>query len=114
MKFTITTSKIGKVIHKYLDNQDFISVEEDDSVFFFNNESDMFAQIRVDTDDGFCELNKDLVKEVSDFFSIPRDYSIHYISNWAIGKLELSYWSDSFSPIDYYRSDMVLKKNRKK
>ena len=54
MKYLITESKLDKVIFKYLDNQDFIQINKNNSIYFVNSEGDKYAQIRYVKDDGVC------------------------------------------------------------
>jgi|APGre2960657373_1045057.scaffolds.fasta_scaffold14377_4 hypothetical protein len=108
MKYLITESKLGDIIYKYLDSQDFVITESDDSTFI-HYPSDLFAQIKVDYEDSFCELNFEIVNNISSLFSIDRDWSLHYITEWVNDKLETRI-SELFAPIDYFRKDMLVPK----
>ena len=70
MKYLITESQLDKVIFKYLDNQDFIQFERNDSIYFVNSEGDRYPQIRYDKDDNWCVIYYGLVEEISAFFSM--------------------------------------------
>jgi hypothetical protein len=48
MKYLITESQLDNIIFKYLDNQDFIQIDMNDSIYFVNSEDDKYAQIRYD------------------------------------------------------------------
>lgn len=107
MKFIITESKLGDIVKRYLDNKNFILIEEKNSVFFFQNETDIFSEIKLDKNDGYCEMSPGIVNEVSSFFSIHRDWSLYYISEWAGDKLGIKV-SEYWAPKDYYRLNMSL------
>ena len=89
MKYLITESQRDNVIFKYLDNQDFIQIEEGSSIYFVNSESDEYAQIRYDEDSEVCFINIDLVKEISSFFSLERSDSKEVISMWVENTLQM-------------------------
>ena len=89
MKYLITESQLDRVIFKYLDNQDFIQIEEGSSIYFVNSESDEYAQIRYDEDSEVCFINIDLNKEISSFFSLGRDESQKVISRWVENTLKM-------------------------
>ena len=89
MKYLITESQIDKVIFKYLDNQDFIQIEKTDRIYFVNSEGDNYGQIRYDTDDGWCAIYADLIKEISNFFSLSNIHSIDVISKWVERTLQM-------------------------
>ena len=89
MKYLITESKLNKVIFKYLDNQDFIQIEEDSSIYFVNSESDEYAQIRYDKSDGWCYVKIDLIKEISSFFSLDDSDSKEVIGRWVEDTLQM-------------------------
>ena len=82
MKYLITESQLDRVIFKYLDNQDFIVTGNDTSLFFINSESDEYAQIRFDKDDGWCFISIDLTKVISSFFSLELTDSNEVIGRW--------------------------------
>ena len=105
MKFLITESKLDKVVSMYLDNQDFIVYDNkkkfDNYIYFLNNESDLYAQISVYNINsvGFVRnwvyVNYDLIKELSDFFSVDELDCLDIIKVWVsdtlgikVGKIE--------------------------
>lgn len=108
MKYLITESKLGDIIYKYLNSQDFVITESDDSIFI-HYPLDLFAQIKVDYEDSFCELNFEIVNNISSLFSIHRDWSIRYITEWVGDKLGIQV-SETFTPKDYFRKDMLVPK----
>ena len=89
MKYLITESQLDRVIFKYLDNQDFIQIEEGSSIYFVNSESDEYAQIRYDEDSEVCFINIDLVKEISSFFSLELSVSKEVIGRWVENTLQM-------------------------
>jgi len=96
MKYLITESQIDKVIFKYLDNQDFIQIEKNNSIFFINSEEDKYAQIRFDKDDGWCGIYYELIDEISAFFSIKESDSQEVIGRWVENTLQMNV-TDTYS-----------------
>ncbi len=89
MKYLITESQFDKVVFKYLNNQDFIQIENDDRIFFVNSEGDEYAQIRFDKDDGWCYIRYKLVEEISIFFSMQESDSESLIGRWVENTLQM-------------------------
>ena len=89
MKFIITESKLESLIFKYLDNQDFITIEKEDVVYFVNSTDDKYAQIRYDKNDGWCFIDINLVDEISSFFSLSHDDSKELIGKWVENTLQM-------------------------
>jgi hypothetical protein len=89
MKYLITESQFDKIIFKYLDNQDFIRIERNNSIFFVNSEEDRYAQIRYDKDDGWCMIYYELVNEISAFFSMEESDSKEVIGRWVENTLQM-------------------------
>lgn len=89
MKFIITESKMEQVVFNYLDNQDFIKVENKDSVYFLNSTDDKSTKIRYDKNDGWCNVNYNLVKEISSFFSLDNPDSKNLIGKWVEYTLQM-------------------------
>ena len=89
MKYLITESQIDKVIFKYLDNQDFIQIDMNDSIYFVNSEEDKYAQIRFDKHDGWCAIYYKLIDEISAFFSIKESDSQEVIGRWIENTLQM-------------------------
>ena len=97
MKYLITESKLDKVVSMYLDNQDFIVYDNkkkfDNYIYFLNNESDLYAQISVFHRNAFGEVknwlyvNYDLIRELSDFFSIDNLVCLEIIKVWVVDTL---------------------------
>ena len=82
-------TQLDKVIFKYLDNQDFIITGNDISLFFVNSDSDKYAQIRYDKNDGWCFINLHLIKEISSFFSLQLSDSKEAIGRWVENTLQM-------------------------
>jgi cupin superfamily acireductone dioxygenase involved in methionine salvage len=89
MKYLITESQLDNIIFKYLDNQDFVVVGDNISLFFVNSEEDEYSQIRFDEEDGWCGINEDLVNEISSFFSISYYDSEQVIGRWVENTLQM-------------------------
>jgi hypothetical protein len=89
MKYLITESQFDKVVFKYLNNQDFIQIKNDNKIFFVNSESDKHAQIRFDKDDGWCYIYYKLVREISAFFSLQNSDSESVIGRWVENTLQM-------------------------
>jgi hypothetical protein len=89
MKYLITESQISKIVFKYLDNQDFIQIKIEDSIYFVNSEDDTDAQIRYDKDDGWCGIYYKLIDEISSFFSLEQTDSKKVIGRWVENTLQM-------------------------
>ena len=89
MKYLITESQFDKVIFRYLTNQDFIQIDDNDSIYFVNSEGDKYAQIRYDKSDGWCNIDIDLIKEISSFFSLQSSDSKEVIGRWVENTLQM-------------------------
>lgn len=89
MKYLITESQRDKVIFKYLDNQDFIKIDEGVNIYFVNSENDEYAQIRFITISHWCMIEFYLMKEIATFFSLDNSSAISVISRWVESKLGL-------------------------
>lgn len=92
MKFLITESKLYNIVSTYLDNQDFVIYDEkkkfDNYIYFLNNITDYEAQISVYNKNSVGEVrnwvyvNYDLIKELSNFFSIDELDCLEIIKVW--------------------------------
>jgi hypothetical protein len=82
MKYLITESQFDKVIFRYLTNQDFIQIDDNDSIYFVNSEDDKYANIRYVKKSGMCFIYINLIKEISSFFSLSYDDSQEVIGKW--------------------------------
>jgi hypothetical protein len=89
MKYIITESKLNQVIFKYLDNQDFIQIEKNDSIYFVNSEDDEFAQIAYVKSNGNCFIYYKLIDEISSFFSLEVSDSEQVIGRWVKNTLQM-------------------------
>ena len=89
MKYLITESQLDKVIFRYLDNQDFIQIKNNNRIYFINSEGDEYAQIRYDEDDGRCNIDYNLISEISSFFSLGLSGSEEVIGRWVENTLQM-------------------------
>jgi len=89
MKYIITESQFNKTVFIYLDNQDFIQIDRNDSIYFLNSEDDEYAQIRYNTEDGRCYISKKLFKEIYSFFSLNESDCEEVIGKWVENTLQI-------------------------
>ena len=89
MKYLITESQLNKAIFRYLNNQDFIPIEEGNNIYFVNSEGDEHAQIRYSKDNNWGYINHDLIKEIASFFSMKTHDAETIISKWVEYVLEM-------------------------
>ena len=111
MKFLLTENKIIDVIKHYLDSKNYKQINVHDELIYFYEEGDFLADIVVDADIKFVELNFELTNELKDFFSIDRGLAVEIIRKWVeevTGIEELEAWS----PSDYHRSTLYLPKTK--
>jgi hypothetical protein len=107
MKFIITENKIIDVIKHYLDSKNYKQINVRDALIYFYKEGEFLADIVVDADIKFVELNFELTNELRNFFSIDRGFAVEIIRSWiedVTGIEELEDWS----PSDYHRSTLYL------
>ena len=98
MKYIITEGQFDKVIFKYLDNQDFIQIDTNDSIYFVNSEGDEYAQIRYDKKADWCGIYNKLLEEISSFFSLGKSDSEKVISRWVENTLQMKV-KNTFAPL---------------
>jgi hypothetical protein len=89
MKYLITESQIDNLASMYLDNQDFIKIEKNDSIYFVNSEGDEYAQIKYNKNNGWCLIYLKLVNEISAFFSLQNSDSESVIGRWVENTLQM-------------------------
>jgi hypothetical protein len=89
MKYLITESQLDRVIFRYLDSQNFIQIERSDDIFFVNSEDDEYAQIRYNKKNGFCQINLNLIEDISALFSLDKVTSKNIIGNWVGNTLQM-------------------------
>ena len=90
MKYLITESqaKIAATFHK-LDMKKFIQIERDGRIYFVKSKDDEYAQIRYFTDNGWCLISKNLINEISSWFSLDESDSKTYIARWVENTLQM-------------------------
>jgi hypothetical protein len=91
MKYVITESQREKIIFKYLDNQDLIQKEYGEYLYFVNSKDDIYAQIKYNPIRGWITISIDLMKEISNFFSLDNNDSLSAIAHWVENKLGADY-----------------------
>ena len=91
MKYLITESQLDRTIFRYLDNQDFIQVEDKDTIYFVNSQGDKYCQIRYDMSDNWSFINYELVDEISSFFSLNDSKSEKAIVRWVYNTLQVEF-----------------------
>ena len=109
MKYLITESQRHNLIFKYLNKQDFITIESQKKIYLVNSEGDKIAQIVIDKEDGFCEVNYKLIDEISSFFSIKREHLWDVISKWVSEREGIMIY-DIWSAEGYVRSELIVRK----
>jgi hypothetical protein len=88
MKYLITESQLDRAVFVYLDNQDFIQIDKDKSIYFINSEGDEYAQIKYSILGG-CTISPELIKEISSFFSLDESDSESAIGRWVGDTLQM-------------------------
>ena len=89
MKYLITESKLNQVIFGYLNNQDFIQINNRFDIFFEYSEGDEYPQIVYTKSDGSCLIFINLIKEISSFFSLDEYDSKQVIGRWVENTLQM-------------------------
>jgi len=89
MKYLITESQLNKAVFIYLNSQDFIQIEKNDSIYFINSEGDEYGQIRYDKEDGWCGIYYKLIEDISSFFSLQEYDSEQVIGRWVENTLQM-------------------------
>ena len=102
MKYLITESQLDKAIFKYLDNQDFVTINYTYETYFANSISDRQAVILHYYRDERCYVSIELIDEISIFFSLDETLSKKIIGDWVGDKLNtkvkyVSFVGDFFS-----------------
>lgn len=110
MKYLITESQLDKAIFHYLDSQDFILIEKNDSVYFDNSDPDGHARIRYVEEDGECLIHTNFVDEVRTFFSLVRADCESAIGRWVEDTLQMEVTKTTRMVAGY---DWLLKMPRK-
>jgi len=90
MKLILTESKLEQIIFKYLDNQNFVQVETDRTIFFGFKEDDEQAKIRYDKIDNVCIVHNDLIDEISSFFSLDKKNCKNLIGKWVENTIQMN------------------------
>jgi hypothetical protein len=89
MKYLITESQFDRAVFKYLDNQDFIQIEKNGSIYFINSEGDEYAQIKSSMTNEWCYISTKLIDEISSFFSLHYLDSKEVIGSWVSDTLQI-------------------------
>jgi hypothetical protein len=92
MKYIITESQRDKAVFSYLDNQDFEISKIGASTYFKHPDDDGFAQIKYGGrhhNEELYFIYRNLVDEVSSFFSLSTYKSARAIGEWVKNKLNL-------------------------
>ena len=89
MKYLITESQLDKAIFRHLNNQNFIQIEKNNRIYFANSENDDYSQITYDKNDKWFSNNRNLVKEISSFFSLQLSDSKQVVGRWVENTLQM-------------------------
>lgn len=103
MKYIIIESRLNQVIFKYLDNMNLITKQRYDDIFFVKDKSDKYGVLRYDTTDGWLFIKRDLVNEVSSFFSLSQEESEIVISRWVENTID-----ETVSEPDTWSGDLTF------
>jgi len=91
MKYLITESQIDKVIFRYLDNQDFVTMEYGTYEYFLNSENDEYAQIKFNKSSLWCTIERELMVEIASFFSLEYHEAMSFIARWVESKIGIEF-----------------------
>jgi DNA polymerase III sliding clamp (beta) subunit (PCNA family) len=91
MKYLITESQREKIIFKYLDNQDFVTMEYGTYEYFLNSENDEYAQIKFNERSRWCTIEKELMVEIASFFSLEYREAMSLITKWVENKVGVEF-----------------------
>lgn len=82
MKYVITESQLDKLIFKYLDSKDFITIKLGPNIFFSDSEDSSESQITYDKSVKSCYVSRELLVEISDFFNLNAQDTMKVIGEW--------------------------------
>ena len=82
MKYLIAESQFDNLIFKYIDLKGLIQIEINNRIYFIISEENKYAQIRYSKNDGSCYINKNLISDISKFFSLQSEVSYEVIGRW--------------------------------
>ena len=83
MKYIISENKLEKIIFHYLDGKNLIKLNQGKRITsFVYSKTDLDAQIKYDSFDGWCYIGQELITDISNFFSLDSYHSRDYIGKW--------------------------------
>ena len=82
MKFLITESKLENVIFKYLDNQDFVKIDDGKRIWLIKSIEEDYSTIFYSRVTNYCSVRKSFVVNLRTFFSIDTKNAFEIISKW--------------------------------
>jgi hypothetical protein len=82
MKYIITESQLDKLIFKYLDSKDFVTINLGPNIFFSDSEDSSESQITYDKTTKSCFIARDLINEISNLFDLNSVTSTNAIGEW--------------------------------
>lgn len=91
MKYLITESQFNNVVFKYLDNQDFVTMEYGTYEYFLNSENDEYAQIKFSKSSRWCTIERKLMFEIASFFSLEYHEAMSLIARWVESKIGIEF-----------------------
>ena len=89
MKYTITESKLDKVVIKYLNGLNLTILDKISHIYFVRKGHDEYAYIVYDKYNGKCIIYYDLIDEITNFFSLNSNYSEELIGKWVEDTLDM-------------------------
>ena len=82
MRYIITESQLDRMIFKYLDNKDFVTINLGPNIFFSDSEDSSESQITYDKSAKSCYVSRELIKEMSNFFDLSVQDTVNVIGEW--------------------------------
>jgi len=107
MKFLITENKIIDVAKRYLNTKNYKQINVHDRVIYFYQDGNFLADIVLDINDKFAEINFQLVDDIKSFFSIDKELVMEIIRSWIEDATGINY-VEVWAPMDYHRSELYL------
>jgi len=109
MKYLITESQLNNSVFKYLDTQNFFSVEDRGDLYLWESESSWresqypLISTNVNYDDAFVSC--DLITRISDFFPISLDDALLLVGEWFKYRYGFESLGRFYSDCDYDSDD---------
>ena len=96
MKYLITESQLENAVFRFLDNQEFIDIDKDGTIYFFNS-GDEYAKIKYAMNNHRCIVAVDLIMEICSFFSLDMYDAKDIVKEWIENELQTKVNSVDYS-----------------